>query len=210
MDFLICPQCRASVPSGTPSCANCGASFAPPVPHGPPPPILGGSVPPSYGTGPAYGGYGQVPPPQKAAFPKWVIALILVVVAVPILGIVAAIAIPSLLAARKTANESAAVGHLRTIAAAEATYLSSHPRCGHLSDLVAEHLLDGAKYGDNKVLDGYRLRDVGDEEAFEIKMEPESRSKGGRSFTLCDDYVVRFAEGPVAPSCQSGKPLMPN
>jgi type II secretory pathway pseudopilin PulG len=44
--------------------------------------------------------------------------------AVAFIGIIAAIAIPSLLRARVAANESAAIGRLRTIASAEAAYAS--------------------------------------------------------------------------------------
>ena len=43
-------------------------------------------------------------------------------VAIPIAGIVAAIAIPSLLRARVAANESATLGDIRTVIAAEAAY----------------------------------------------------------------------------------------
>jgi type IV pilus assembly protein PilA len=49
-------------------------------------------------------------------------------VAIPIMGIVAAIAIPSLLRARVSANEAAAIGDVRTVIAAQAAYSSAN--CG--------------------------------------------------------------------------------
>jgi type IV pilus assembly protein PilA len=49
-------------------------------------------------------------------------------VAIPIAGIVAAIAIPSLLRARVSANEAAAIGDVRTVISAEAAYNSAN--CG--------------------------------------------------------------------------------
>jgi type IV pilus assembly protein PilA len=52
-------------------------------------------------------------------------SLIELLIVVAIIGIIAAIAIPNLLASRKAANESAAVGTLRTISSAEATYQST-------------------------------------------------------------------------------------
>jgi prepilin-type N-terminal cleavage/methylation domain-containing protein len=52
-------------------------------------------------------------------------SLIELLIVVVIIGIIAAIAIPNLLAARRAANESSAIGTLRTISGAEATYLSS-------------------------------------------------------------------------------------
>jgi prepilin-type N-terminal cleavage/methylation domain-containing protein len=48
--------------------------------------------------------------------------LIELLIVVAIIGIIAAIAVPSLLRARVSANESAAVGDLRTVVSAEAAY----------------------------------------------------------------------------------------
>ena len=53
---------------------------------------------------------------------------IALVVGVPLAGIVAAIAIPSLLRARVSANEAAAIGDVRTVISAEAAYNSAN--CG--------------------------------------------------------------------------------
>jgi type IV pilus assembly protein PilA len=52
-------------------------------------------------------------------------SLIELLIVVAIIGIIAAIAIPNLLASRKAANESSAVATLRTINTAEATYQST-------------------------------------------------------------------------------------
>ena len=52
--------------------------------------------------------------------------LIELLIVVAIIGIIAAIAIPSLLRARVSANESATIGDLRTIISAEAAYNSSN------------------------------------------------------------------------------------
>ena len=49
-------------------------------------------------------------------------SLIELLIVVVIIGIIAAIAIPNLLAARRSANEGSAVSSLRTIHGAEATY----------------------------------------------------------------------------------------
>jgi type IV pilus assembly protein PilA len=51
--------------------------------------------------------------------------LIELLIVVAIIGIIAAIAIPSLLRARVSANESATVGDIRTVISAEAAYHSS-------------------------------------------------------------------------------------
>ncbi len=52
--------------------------------------------------------------------------LIELLIVVAIIGIIAAIAIPSLLRARVSANESATIGDLRTIISAQAAYNSSN------------------------------------------------------------------------------------
>jgi type II secretory pathway pseudopilin PulG len=58
---------------------------------------------------------------------------------IPLLLIVAAIAIPNLLRARMAANESSAIASVRTLEAAEVTYAGAHPEQGYtcsLSDLA--------------------------------------------------------------------------
>ena len=53
--------------------------------------------------------------------------LIELLIVVAIIGIIAAIAVPGLLRARMSGNEASAIGSIRTISSAEATYASS---CG--------------------------------------------------------------------------------
>jgi len=53
-------------------------------------------------------------------------SLVELLVVVIIIGIIAAIAIPSLLASRKAANQASAIANLRTIHSANVTYLSVH------------------------------------------------------------------------------------
>ena len=77
------------------------------------------------------------------------------VAAVPIILIIAAIAIPNLLRARMAANESSAVASIHTITTAEVTYMASHSDTGYacslsaLSDaqLISGELASGQKTG---------------------------------------------------------------
>lgn len=69
-------------------------------------------------------------------------SLIELLIVVVIIGIIAAIAIPNLLAARRSANEGAAVSNMRTINGAEATYKSSKNVFGTITDLNTDGLLD--------------------------------------------------------------------
>jgi type II secretory pathway pseudopilin PulG len=54
--------------------------------------------------------------------PVLVIAAALLILAVPVIGIVAAIAIPSFLRARVTANEAVTIGDIRSVIAGQAAY----------------------------------------------------------------------------------------
>jgi len=60
--------------------------------------------------------------------------LIELLIVVAIIGIIAAIAIPSLLRARVSANEAQAIGDTRSVISAEQTYASAN--CGFFSDLT--------------------------------------------------------------------------
>ena len=64
-------------------------------------------------------------------------SLIELLIVVAIILIIAAIAIPNLLRARISANESSAVSSLRTINTAEVTYQSAYPTVGYSSSLSA-------------------------------------------------------------------------
>lgn len=69
-------------------------------------------------------------------------SLIELLIVVAIIGIVAAIAIPNLLQARKTANEASAIGALRTVASAEVTYQGNNNTYGTLAQLNTAKLID--------------------------------------------------------------------
>src|SRR5213080_3351108 len=79
-------------------------------------------------------------------------SLIELLIVVAIIGIIAAIAIPNLLASRRAANEGSAQQSLRTMASAEATYQSTagNGSYGVVSNLVAQNLIDGQLGGGTK------------------------------------------------------------
>jgi type IV pilus assembly protein PilA len=62
-------------------------------------------------------------------------SLIELLIVVAIILIIAAIAIPNLLRSKMAANESSAVGSLRTINTAEVTYATAYPNVGYSPDL---------------------------------------------------------------------------
>jgi prepilin-type N-terminal cleavage/methylation domain-containing protein len=62
--------------------------------------------------------------------------LIELLIVVAIIGIIAAIAVPGLLRARMSGNESSAIGSLRSINSAQSTYASSCANGGYAQDLA--------------------------------------------------------------------------
>ena len=76
-------------------------------------------------------------------------SLIELLIVVAIIGIIAAIAIPNLLASRRAANEGSAQQSLRTMASAEATYRSTagNGSYGPIDNLVTQNLVDSVLGG---------------------------------------------------------------
>ncbi len=71
-------------------------------------------------------------------------SLIELLIVVAIIGIIAAIAIPNLLASRRAANEGSAQQSLRTLSSAEATYVNTAGAgaYGTLANLMGQNLVD--------------------------------------------------------------------
>jgi prepilin-type N-terminal cleavage/methylation domain-containing protein len=76
-------------------------------------------------------------------------SLIELLIVVAIIGIIAAIAIPNLLASRRAANEGSAQQSLRTISSSEATYRSTagNGSYGTVDNLVTQNLVDSVLGG---------------------------------------------------------------
>lgn len=80
-------------------------------------------------------------------------SLIELLIVVVIIGIIAAIAIPNLLASRRAANEGSAVSSMRTLHGAQMTYASTYGNGNYagatsagvtgLTDLASNNLIDG-------------------------------------------------------------------
>jgi prepilin-type N-terminal cleavage/methylation domain-containing protein len=85
-------------------------------------------------------------------------SLIELVMVVAIMGIIAAIAIPGLVASRRAANEGSAQSAIRAIHSAQATYQSTRGAgsFGTLTDLMGETLIDSVLgQADTKPKSGY-------------------------------------------------------
>jgi len=121
-----------------------------------------------------------------------ILALVMVV---PI-GIIAAIAIPNLLAARRAANEGVAIRSIRTISSAEATYQSLHGTFADMDQLGSSQLINAELAKGQR--SGYKYKieliDNGREmpPGFEAVITPiEYPWSGRRSFYLDQTGVIR-------------------
>ena len=76
-------------------------------------------------------------------------SLIELLIVVAIIGIIAAIAIPNLLASRRAANEGSAQQSLRTMSSAEATYRATagNGSYGPVASMVTQNLIDSTLGG---------------------------------------------------------------
>jgi type IV pilus assembly protein PilA len=113
-----------------------------------------------------------------------VLNLLAPVMIVP-LGIVAAIAIPNLLASRRAANEASAIGTLRSIANAESVYyIKANGKFGTVSQLHEAELLN-----DRQLLagtkNGFVFTLTASGTNYEVKATPLTPSHGSRTFYTC-------------------------
>jgi type IV pilus assembly protein PilA len=128
-------------------------------------------------------------------------SLIELLVVVAIIGIIAAIAIPNLLASRRAANEGSALSAMRTIHSAQVTYLNTAGagNYGTLTQLGNESLVDEVLGGGTK--SGYTFScpagnlTAGPPPTYFVTGVPSYTSTalrtGNRSFAIADDGIVR-------------------
>ena len=133
-------------------------------------------------------------------------SLIELLIVVAIIGIIAAIAIPNLLKSRQAANESSAIGSVRTIGTAQATYQSTAGRGrnfavsltvlntdGHIDSALSSGSKSGFNFACTGVAASTTLPSY-----FDTTASPQSTGTfgtGNRSFSSNETYVVYQIDG---------------
>lgn len=158
-------------------------------------------------------------------------SLIELLIVVVIIGIIAAIAIPNLLAARRSANEGSAISSLRTLHGAQSTYHATHGNGNYagtdaaygktgLIALQAVQLIDNVLGGSSAIKSGYDFN--GQRDAFTsttpaiffFDARPVSPTgltqSGSRRFCVETDGVVHVDTAnlgtPFTPTTTAGAP----
>lgn len=137
-------------------------------------------------------------------------SLIELLIVLTILGIIAAIAIPNLMGARRNANEAAAVASLRTIASAETTYRSTvgEGNFGNMNDLISGGLIDPSFSSGRRTGYNYTLVKVdesaGQNPIFDVSVTPVKHGAdvggtGSRSFYTNEAGAIYFNYLATAP-----------
>ena len=130
-------------------------------------------------------------------------SLIELLIVVAIIGIIAAIAIPNLLASKRAANEGSAQSSMRTIHSSEAVYQATagNGLFGTLAELRTENLIDSVLGGATTTKSGYKFEcldaNISDAApptffatAIPANVAAVTRT-GNRSFTIAEDGILR-------------------
>ena len=154
-------------------------------------------------------------------------SLIELLIVVVIIGIIAAIAIPNLLAARRGANEGSAISSMRTFHGANVTYQATAGSglfAATVADLTSASLIDatfGAAMGNGTSYGGTAKSGYVYAYAPVVATTPSTftlKSKftgtagsitatGTRSFFVDESGVIRFIAGSTPPTLTTGAPL---
>ena len=133
--------------------------------------------------------------------------LIELMIVVAIIAIIAAIAIPNLIEARKTGNETAAIGALRTVSSTMAQFRegdregdSALDYATSIAELSSVGLIDNVLGSGTK--SGYVFTLSGSTYEWNCSATPVSNNTGARNFMVCTDGVVRFSSAGAA-NCTS-------
>jgi type IV pilus assembly protein PilA len=133
------------------------------------------------------------------------------IVGIPIILIIAAIAIPNLLRARMAANEASAVASIRSLVRAEVSYSTAHPHQGYtctLLDLAGDHLINSVLASGQRSGYEFELLNCAPETSggpnakFQVLAHPRTANQTGvRAFCSDESALVKVDAGGSAQGC---------
>jgi type II secretory pathway pseudopilin PulG len=128
------------------------------------------------------------------------LTLVELLLVITVIAIVIALAMPSFVASRKSANESAVVSSLRTVSSGQAVYSNRFGRFGTLDELVATGIVDETFQNTNRR--GYVFANsIADPDSWSLNASPQSPgSSGDRYFFIDETGVIRFSYAGAAGS----------
>ncbi len=130
--------------------------------------------------------------------------LLELMIVVAIIGLIAAVAIPTALNSRKNANEAAAIGGLRNMSYAQEQYRQRAGSYGTVNLLSSQGFLDDSFVAGNRL--GYDYTDNLAPTAAVWAMEAQPSSPGAtgdRFFFVDSSGVIRFEDGAAAGNVSS-------
>ena len=110
-------------------------------------------------------------------------------IVVAIIAVIASIAIPSLLEARKAANEAAAIASLRLISSVQLQYATRNGRYANLAQLCDAGFIDSV-FGTATKQNYCYITGFLTATSYCVKAEPINPNSGGRSFRTQTDGVI--------------------
>jgi type II secretory pathway pseudopilin PulG len=138
-------------------------------------------------------------------------SILSVFIIVPV-GIIAAIAIPNIIASYRAANEGSAMQAMREISVAESTYQSTHAAYGTFDQLVAGHLIKGdlatgTRHGYKFTVEMSTSAYPSQQGFHAVAMPVQYPSSGRRSFFIDENGVIRAVDAQGAAATEFDPPL---
>lgn len=123
-------------------------------------------------------------------------SLIELLIVISIIGILAAVAIPSLQNYLKTGRETGAIESLKSIHNSEAHYNSLKNKYGTLQELTEGGFITDKSYASGKAVSQYVYSDsdIG-VDAYCVHADRQSNGSGNKDFNITEDGIVYFIEG---------------